>query len=40
MQVIEKFPNVLTAPHPDVFVTEMADSSINLSLRFWINSKD
>lgn len=40
MQVIEKFPNVLQAPHPDVFVTEMADSSINLSLRFWINSKD
>ena len=40
MQVVEKFPNVLQAPHPDVYVTEMADSSINLSLRFWINSKD
>jgi len=40
MQVIKKFPNVLVSPQPDVFVTEMADSSINLSLRFWINSKD
>ncbi len=40
MQVIEKFPNVLQAPSPNVFITEMADNSINLSLRFWINSKD
>jgi len=40
MQVIQKFPNVLQAPAPDVYITEMADSSINLSLRFWINSKD
>ncbi len=40
IQVIDKFPNVLQAPAPDVYITEMADSSINLSLRFWINSKD
>jgi len=40
IQVIEQFPWILQAPHPDVYVTEMADSSINLSLRFWINSKD
>jgi len=40
MQVIEKFPNVLQSPGADVYLTEMADSSINLSLRFWINSKD
>lgn len=40
MQVVDKFPNVLQAPNADVYITEMADSSINLSLRFWINSKD
>jgi len=40
MQVIEKFPNVLQTPLPDVLITKMDDSSINLSLRFWINSKD
>jgi len=40
IQVVDKFPNVLQAPAPDVYITEMADSSINLSLRFWINSKD
>ena len=40
MQVIEKFPNVLKLPETEVLVTKMDDSSINLSLRFWINSKD
>jgi small conductance mechanosensitive channel len=40
LQVIEKFPNVLQAPAADVLVEKMWDSSINLSLRFWINSKD
>lgn len=40
LQVVEKFPNILVAPSPNVLVTEMADSSINLSLKFWINSKD
>lgn len=40
MQVIENFPHVLRAPAPDVIITEMSDSSIKLSLRFWINSKD
>lgn len=40
IQVTERFPNILKAPFPNVLVTEMADSSINLSLKFWINSKD
>lgn len=40
MQVIERFPNILKAPGADVLLLEMKDSSINLSLRFWINSKD
>lgn len=40
MQVVDKFPNILRTPEPDVLIAEMKDSSINLSLRFWINSKD
>ena len=40
MQVIEKFPNVLQTPASDVIITEMKDSSINLALRFWVNSND
>jgi small conductance mechanosensitive channel len=39
LQVIEQFPNVLKAPAPDIFITELTDSSINLSLRFWVDSK-
>ena len=40
LQVVSNFPNVLKAPESHVFVEEFANSSINLSLRFWINSKD
>lgn len=40
MQVIENFPHVLKSPWADVIISDMWDSSINLSLRFWINSKD
>jgi small-conductance mechanosensitive channel len=29
----------LKAPEASVFITKFDDSSINLSLRFWINSK-
>jgi small-conductance mechanosensitive channel len=39
LQVIEQFPNVLKAPAADIFVTDLGDSSISLSLRFWIDSK-
>lgn len=40
IQVTEQFPNILMAPKPKVFVEEMADNWINLSLRFWLNSTD
>lgn len=40
MKVIESFPNVLKLPASDVLVEEMWDSSIKLTLRFWINSTD
>ena len=40
IQVIEKFPNILQAPTPEVLVEDLWDNSIKLSLRFWINSKD
>jgi small-conductance mechanosensitive channel len=29
----------MKAPSPDIFMTKFDDSSINLSLRFWIDSK-
>jgi small-conductance mechanosensitive channel len=39
LQVLNNFPNVMKAPSPDIFMTKFDDSSINLSLRFWIDSK-
>ncbi len=39
-QVIEQFPNVLKAPYPDIIVNKLDNSSIQLLLRFWIDSKD
>lgn len=39
LQVIENFPWILRTPESNVFITKFDDSSINLSLRFWINSK-
>ncbi|MFK7780426.1 MAG: mechanosensitive ion channel [Candidatus Gracilibacteria bacterium] len=38
--VIDNFPNILQTPSSDVLVEEMQDSSIKLTLRFWINSTD
>ncbi len=38
MQVIEQFPTVLKAPEPVVVLDKLDNSSINLILRFWINS--
>ncbi len=40
LQVAEKFPNILAAPHTTVLVNKFSDSSISLILRFWIDSKD
>lgn len=40
LQVVAQFPNVLQTPSSDVIVSKINDSSIDLSLRFWMNSKD
>jgi small-conductance mechanosensitive channel len=40
LRVLDNFPNVLQAPNSNVFVDEFDESSINLILRFWINSDD
>ena len=38
LQVVENFPNVLKTPEKTVYITKFDNSSINMSLRFWINS--
>jgi len=40
LRVIEQFPSILKAPNPEILIVDFWDNSINLSLRFWINSKD
>lgn len=40
LRVLDNFPNILKAPNPDIFVSDFSDSSIDLNLRFWINSSD
>lgn len=40
LQVLDNFPNILKAPASDIFVENFAESSIHLSLRFWITSED
>ncbi len=40
LQVLRQFPNILQAPESNIFIDKFDDSSINLSLRFWINSSD
>jgi small-conductance mechanosensitive channel len=40
LQVLNQFPNILKAPQANIFVDKFDDSSINLNLRFWINSSD
>jgi len=39
MQVLNSFPNILKAPMPDILISEFQDSAINISVRFWIDSK-
>ncbi len=39
MQVLNNFPNILKAPEPDILITDFGDSSINISVRFWIDSR-
>ncbi len=38
--MLEKDPRVLKVPEPQVLVSELADSSVNLSVRAWVNSAD
>jgi len=38
LQVLNNFDNIIQSPSADVYFTEMWDSSIKLSLRFWIDS--
>lgn len=39
-KVISNFPNILTAPEPDVLIDELWERWITLKLRFWIHSQD
>ena len=38
LKIVNNFPLILKSPDPSVFVTDFSDKSIDLSLRFWINS--
>ena len=40
LQVVNTFPNVLKSPESDVLVKSFWTSSIDLVLRFWVDSKD
>jgi small conductance mechanosensitive channel len=39
MQVLGSFANILKAPKPEVIIVWFENSAINLSVRFWIDSK-
>ena len=38
LQICEDNPNINTEPAPEVYVGALADSSVNLTLRFWANN--
>ncbi|PCJ97903.1 MAG: mechanosensitive ion channel protein [Flavobacteriaceae bacterium] len=38
LQICADNKNILTEPAPEVFVGELAESSVNLTLRFWANN--
>ena len=38
-QVLAKAPEVETTPQPDVLVNELAASTVNLEVRFWVDSR-
>jgi small-conductance mechanosensitive channel len=40
MRMMKKKKGILKDPPPDVVVTELADSSVNLQLRAWVNTED
>ncbi len=38
-EVLVKVPEVETTPNPDVLVSELAASTVNLEVRFWVDSR-
>ena len=40
LKLMQEHPLILQDPAPEVLVSELADSSVNLTLRFWTESKD
>ncbi|QFR39450.1 mechanosensitive ion channel family protein [Candidatus Gracilibacteria bacterium 28_42_T64] len=40
LKVIESFPNILNAPHPDILVDKLDNSGIKLLIRFWMHTDD
>ena len=40
MEIMEKEPMVLKDPAPEVLVSELADSSVQLTLRYWTATAD
>lgn len=40
LKIVNEHENVLKEPAPVVFVNELADSSVDLSLRFWTKTSD
>ncbi len=40
LKLMQEHPLILQDPAPEVLVSELADSSVNLTLRFWTENKD
>jgi len=40
LQIAKEEPKALSTPEPMVYVEELADSSVNLSLRYWCMNAD
>lgn len=40
LKVLKKYPKILKKPPPSVIVKDYGDSSIDLSARFWVGSRD
>ena len=40
LRVLQDDPRILSEPAPEVLVSELADSSVNLTLRMWVDGDD
>lgn len=40
LAICNEYETILKVPAPEVYVGELADSSVNLTLRFWVNNSD